>query len=81
MMTELMMNGAWECECDEGFVQPVTVEDCLICKFRKDDAPDARVEDLNTFGKYAINCSIAYKGWASSKNRAGPKRLSDLLSF
>ena len=80
-MTELMTNGAWECECDEGFIQPVTVEDCPNCKFRKDDAPDARVEDLDTFAKYAKSCSVAYKEWASSKSEAGPTGLSDLLSL
>jgi hypothetical protein len=36
----------WDCECEEDYIHPATQEVCLACNTRREDAPDARVDEV-----------------------------------
>lgn len=36
----------WECECDNSYIQPRQMHECPFCGAKKDDCPDARVDDI-----------------------------------
>ncbi len=36
----------WDCECDEYYIHPVYQDECLMCSARREDQPDARVDEI-----------------------------------
>jgi hypothetical protein len=36
----------WDCNCEEEYIHPATDEACPACNTRREDAPDARVEEI-----------------------------------
>lgn len=36
----------WDCECEENFIHPVIQVECFLCKTRRDDQPNARVDEV-----------------------------------
>lgn len=36
----------WDCECEEDFIHPVTQEECFLYKTRREDQPNARVDEV-----------------------------------
>ncbi|MBN2115427.1 MAG: hypothetical protein JW730_02590 [Anaerolineales bacterium] len=36
----------WDCECEEHYIHPVYQDQCLLCGARREDQPDARVDEI-----------------------------------
>ena len=36
----------WDCECERDYIHPCTEPLCPICKVERDDAPNARVDEV-----------------------------------
>lgn len=36
----------WDCECEEHYIHPVYQDQCLLCSARREDQPDARVDEI-----------------------------------
>ena len=36
----------WDCNCEDAFIHPVTQEVCFACNTHREDAPDARVNEI-----------------------------------
>ncbi len=36
----------WDCECEEGYIHPASQEACPACNTRREDGPDARLDEV-----------------------------------
>ena len=36
----------WDCECERDYIHSCTEQSCPVCKTERDDAPDARVDEV-----------------------------------
>lgn len=36
----------WDCACEEFYIRPASEEYCPVCNTRREDAPDARVNEV-----------------------------------
>lgn len=36
----------WDCKCEEYYIHPVYQDQCLACKARQEDQPNARVDEI-----------------------------------
>ena len=36
----------WDCECEEDYIQPAFRTECILCGVRREDQPDARVDEV-----------------------------------
>jgi hypothetical protein len=36
----------WECNCEDAYIHPVSQANCPACNTTRDDAPDARVHEV-----------------------------------
>jgi hypothetical protein len=42
----------WDCECERDYIHSCTEQTCPVCKAEREDAPDARVDEVF---KYSTN--------------------------
>lgn len=36
----------WDCECDFGYIHPLTADECPVCHARRESQPPARVDEI-----------------------------------
>ena len=36
----------WDCRCEEDYIHPASHESCTACNTRREEAPDARVDEV-----------------------------------
>ena len=36
----------WDCECERDYIHPCTEQVCPVCKAEREDAPDARIDEV-----------------------------------
>jgi hypothetical protein len=36
----------WDCDCDAGYIHPLTADECFVCHAKREHQPPARVNEI-----------------------------------
>jgi hypothetical protein len=45
----------WDCECEEMYIHPAFQDECILCGTRREDQPDARVDEVLKYSPHLPN--------------------------
>lgn len=45
----------WDCDCEEDYIQPAFMDECILCGMRREDQPDARVDEVLKYKSFLPN--------------------------
>ncbi len=40
----------WDCDCEHDYIHPANIAVCSVCKYEREDGPDARVTEVQALG-------------------------------
>lgn len=49
-MPIILTSQYWDCECEHAYINPRSLDECPICHARKDEQPDARLNEVRAHG-------------------------------
>ena len=45
----------WDCDCEEEYIQPAFMDECILCGSSREDQPDARVDEVLKYQTHLPN--------------------------